>query len=99
MIRTFKADIDRALTQSLGMDPTHVWGLTPTEGQSNPAAPPSPNPERMTTNQSQATETTRSPGPPSPVEPVIHANVLCDMCHETIIGVRHKCLDCAGLIF
>ncbi|KAF9486564.1 hypothetical protein BDN70DRAFT_870152 [Pholiota conissans] len=25
---------------------------------------------------------------------VIHTGVVCDMCHSTIEGVRHKCLDC-----
>ncbi|KAH9004296.1 hypothetical protein EDB86DRAFT_2797743 [Lactarius hatsudake] len=26
--------------------------------------------------------------------PVIHSNIICDLCKEMIIGVRHKCLDC-----
>lgn len=29
-----------------------------------------------------------------PTPPVIHDNVSCDNCRDTIIGVRHKCLDC-----
>jgi next-to-BRCA1 protein 1 len=98
VIRTFKTDVDRILSQSLGMDPTDVWGATSTERQSNPATPlPSLNSDSTTTNQGPPTEPTRSVEPSSPAEPVIHANVFCDMCREVIIGVRHKCLDCAGL--
>jgi next to BRCA1 gene 1 protein len=100
VIRTFKTDIDRILSQSLGMDPTDVWGATATERQSNPAAPlPSLNPESTTTNQGSPTESTRSAEPSSPAEPVIHTNVFCDMCRDVIIGVRHKCLDCPGLAY
>ncbi|TDL28067.1 hypothetical protein BD410DRAFT_835311 [Rickenella mellea] len=32
--------------------------------------------------------------PPVPAPPVIHAGVVCDMCNDTIIGTRNKCLDC-----
>ena len=98
MIRTFKTDIDRVLSQSLGMDPTDVWSAASTERQSNPATPrPSSDSERTTTNQDPPIESTRSVEPSSPVEPVVHTNVFCDMCREVIVGVRHKCLDCAGL--
>jgi next-to-BRCA1 protein 1 len=100
IIRTFKSDIDRILSQSLGMDPTDVWGATSTGRQSNPATPvPSSNSECTTTNQGPPIEATRSVEPSSPVEPVIHTNVFCDMCREVIIGVRHKCLDCPGLAY
>ncbi|TFK56841.1 hypothetical protein OE88DRAFT_1730284 [Heliocybe sulcata] len=27
-------------------------------------------------------------------ETVIHSNVICDACDQTVVGVRHKCLDC-----
>jgi hypothetical protein len=99
-IRTFKADIDRVLSQSLGMDPTDVWGATSAERPSNPATPrPSSDSERTATNQDPPLESTRSVEPSSPAEPVIHTNVFCDMCREVIVGVRHKCLDCAGLSY
>jgi hypothetical protein len=98
IIRTFKTDIDRVLSQSLGMDPTDVWSAGSTERQSNPATPsPSSDSERTTTNQGPPIESTRSLEPSSPAEPVIHTNVFCDMCREVIVGVRHKCLDCPGL--
>jgi next-to-BRCA1 protein 1 len=100
IIRTFKIDIDRILSQSLGMDPTDVWGATSTERQSNPATPvPSFNSGRTATNQGPPTEATPFVEPSSPDGPVIHANVFCDSCREVIIGVRHKCLDCAGLAY
>ena len=28
--------------------------------------------------------------------PVVHTNIVCDQCDDTIIGVRHKCLDCVN---
>jgi len=31
-----------------------------------------------------------------PVELLVHAGVVCDVCESTIRGVRHKCLDCPG---
>jgi hypothetical protein len=43
-----------------------------------------------------------SPTPaPSPISntappPLVHIGVICDMCEKTIVGVRHKCLDCPG---
>ena len=106
IIRTFKTDIDRVLSESLGMDPTDVWGATSPERQSNSATPvPSFNAERTTANQSPPTESAQSAEPEpsfrpsSPPEPVIHVNVSCNMCREVIIGVRHKCLDCPGLAY
>ncbi len=97
IIRTFKTDVDRVLSESLGMDPAHVWGATPTEGRSNSTTPvPLFNAESMTTNQGPPTESAHSAEPSSPPEPVIHVNVSCNMCREIIVGVRHKCLDCPG---
>ncbi|KAJ7293065.1 hypothetical protein C8J57DRAFT_1490530 [Mycena rebaudengoi] len=34
-----------------------------------------------------------APAPPPP-PPVIHFGVICDMCDNTVEGIRHKCLDC-----
>jgi hypothetical protein len=102
IIRTFKTDVDRVLSESLGMDPTDVWGATSTERQANPATPvPSFNAERTTANQSPPIESAHSaePEPSSPPDPVIHVNVSCNMCREIIVGVRHKCLDCPGLAY
>ena len=98
LIRAFKVDIDRILSQSLGMEPADVWGITSTERRSNSATPQlSFNSERTITIQSQPTEAARSAESPSPAEPVIHTGVDCDICREIIVGVRHKCLDCPGL--
>jgi next-to-BRCA1 protein 1 len=47
-----------------------------------------------------------SPSPPANVAPVrnatpvseppVHTGIACDACDKTIVGVRHKCLDCPG---
>jgi next to BRCA1 gene 1 protein len=34
---------------------------------------------------------------PEVPEPVVHRGIICDVCNETITGVRHKCLDCPGM--
>ncbi|KAF8078982.1 hypothetical protein FPV67DRAFT_1404995 [Lyophyllum atratum] len=34
------------------------------------------------------------PFPPTPPPPAIHRGVICDACDLTIVGIRHKCLDC-----
>ncbi|KAI0652399.1 hypothetical protein C8Q79DRAFT_1081591 [Trametes meyenii] len=33
------------------------------------------------------------PSAPEPA-PLVHKNILCDICNTEIVGVRHKCLDC-----
>ena len=98
LVRTFKADVDRILSRSLGMDPTDVWGITSTEGQSKRVSLPPPiESERATTPQCRPIEAAPTVEPQLPASPVIHENILCDMCHQVVIGVRHKCLDCPGL--
>ncbi|GBE77445.1 hypothetical protein SCP_0103200 [Sparassis crispa] len=32
--------------------------------------------------------------PASTTAPLVHKNVICDMCAREVVGVRHKCLDC-----
>lgn len=27
----------------------------------------------------------------------VHTGVTCDFCDKTIVGTRHKCLDCEGM--
>lgn len=51
----------------------------------SPSLPPPPPPPIIST---------MTPPPPPPV---IHQGVICDMCENTIEGVRHKCLDCPGM--
>ncbi|KAF9132482.1 hypothetical protein BG015_003702 [Linnemannia schmuckeri] len=37
----------------------------------------------------------KAPCPPKPrCEEVVHSNVLCDVCMDTIKGIRYKCQDC-----
>ncbi|KAJ2914777.1 hypothetical protein MD484_g5645, partial [Candolleomyces efflorescens] len=38
----------------------------------------------------------QQPGRPLPQvpDPVVHTHVICDSCSQTVVGVRHKCLDC-----
>jgi len=45
----------------------------------NPVPTPTPAPDREAT--------------PTPA-PVVHSGIICDVCQDTVIGVRHKCLDC-----
>lgn len=99
IIRTFKTDIDRILSETLHMDPAEVWGSSSAEGPSNPTISlSSSNSERSeATNEAQPSEPARSAEAPSNVEPVIHTDVACNYCRDVIIGVRHKCLDCPGL--
>ncbi|KAJ8488127.1 hypothetical protein ONZ51_g3759 [Trametes cubensis] len=26
--------------------------------------------------------------------PVVHKNIICDICNQEVVGIRHKCLDC-----
>jgi next-to-BRCA1 protein 1 len=100
IIRTFKADIDRILSETLHMDPSEVWGSSSAEGQFNPTISlSSSNSERSeATNQAQPSEPARPAEAPSDIEPVIHTDVACNYCRDVIIGVRHKCLDCPGLV-
>jgi len=99
IIRTFKTDIDRILSETLHMDPVEVWGSPTAERQSNPTISlSSSNSERSeATNQAQPSEPARPAEPPSNIEPVVHTDVACNYCRDVIIGVRHKCLDCPGL--
>jgi next to BRCA1 gene 1 protein len=30
---------------------------------------------------------------------IIHSNIICDRCDLTVVGSRHKCLDCHGMLF
>lgn len=46
-----------------------------------------------------STSHSESPTSNTPVvPPVIHPGVICDSCENTIEGVRHKCLDCPGML-
>ncbi|KAI0274799.1 hypothetical protein BC834DRAFT_1037443 [Gloeopeniophorella convolvens] len=95
LIRGFKADVDRVITHTLGMDPADVWGPASIDKQSNIA----PLQASMTLEEAANGSVRASdvPPPPTSLTPcplVIHQNILCDMCRETIVGIRHKCLDC-----
>lgn len=30
-------------------------------------------------------------------QPKVHANIICDVCEQTVVGTRNKCLDCPGM--
>ncbi len=98
LMRVFKADVDRVLSRSLGIEPADVWGSTPTtEGHSKPASPSSPiKSEHAKASEGQPMEAEDSAEHSPPPSPVIHSNIICDLCRDVIIGVRHKCLDCPG---
>lgn len=38
------------------------------------------------------------PHRPRTPETIIHQGIGCDVCRQTIVGIRHKCLDCPGLL-
>ena len=95
LMRVFKADVDRVLSRSLGIEPADVWGVT--EENSKPASSSSPiASEHAKASQAQPMEAEHPAECTPPPSPVIHSYIICDMCDETIIGVRHKCLDCPG---
>lgn len=29
-------------------------------------------------------------------QPKVHTNIICDVCEQTVVGTRNKCLDCPG---
>lgn len=41
----------------------------------------------------------RAPSPVMSPPAVVHVGIVCDMCNNTIVGVRHKCLDCPGKLY
>ncbi|KAJ7193347.1 hypothetical protein GGX14DRAFT_589198, partial [Mycena pura] len=74
-----------------GYCPIYPFGAptpTPTTPHNHPPAP-APTATASLPADAQVPE---SPAPPAP--PVIHRDVVCDMCDKVIEGVRHKCLDC-----
>ena len=93
LMRVFKADVGRVLSQSLGIEPADVWGVIPTTEVPKSSSPIEEEPE-ASRDQPMEAEPEHSP-PPSPI---IHSNIICDLCQDIIIGVRHKCLDCPGLV-
>lgn len=38
-----------------------------------------------------------SSGPAGEPALSVHRGVICDSCNETVVGIRHKCLDCPGM--
>jgi hypothetical protein len=99
LMRVFKADVGRVLSGSIGVEPADVWGVVPTT-EAPPKAAESASPiesEPVKANQDQPMEAEHTPEHSPPPSPVIHSNIICDLCTDVIIGVRHKCLDCAGL--
>ncbi|KAI0800737.1 hypothetical protein C8Q74DRAFT_1238467 [Fomes fomentarius] len=45
-------------------------------------------------NSETSSNTRRSSATQAQTRPV-HKNIICDICNQQIVGVRHKCLDCA----
>lgn len=60
-------------------------GCAPTQLREGPTPVPNPVPTPTPAPDREATPT---PGP------VVHSGIICDVCQDTVIGVRHKCLDC-----
>jgi next-to-BRCA1 protein 1 len=59
-------------------------GCPPEPGRPQ-VAPPVPNPIAAPATKRDVTTI-----------PVVHRDVICDICEHTVVGVRHKCLDCPG---
>ncbi|KAG1757855.1 hypothetical protein EDB19DRAFT_1901345 [Suillus lakei] len=74
-------------TSSFG--PTHVVQ----QHQVAPLVAVTPSVAEVPT-ESQSTGTKPVDAEPNQCPPVIHRNIVCDNCNETIVGVRRKCLDC-----
>lgn len=49
-------------------------------------------------NSSEDTNELIDPGIPPMLSPSVHSGVACDFCGSTIVGTRHKCLDCEGTL-
>jgi hypothetical protein len=64
-----------------------------------PSGLPFDNPFRSPCNSIQSADVPSQDAVESASQTVVHTNVVCDVCNETIEGVRHKCLDCLGGLF
>lgn len=40
-----------------------------------------------------------SSGPAGELALAVHRGVICDSCNQTVVGIRHKCLDCPGMLY
>ncbi|KAH9047560.1 hypothetical protein EDB84DRAFT_1460952 [Lactarius hengduanensis] len=86
-------DVERSKQEVLGL--MRVFKADVEREDSKPARPSSPiESEHAKANCGQPTEAEHFAEHSSPPSPVIHLNIICDLCKEMIIGVRHKCLDC-----
>jgi len=63
---------------------------------STPVAIPPPLPEFCFPEYSASTSGSTQTEPVKQL--AVHTGVFCNMCSRTITGIRHKCLDCKGLL-
>jgi hypothetical protein len=70
-------------------EPIPVKQFTPSADWMAPT-PPAPTPPAPTPPAAPTATVHAAP------EPVVHKGIVCNMCTKIVVGVRHKCLDCAG---
>lgn len=83
---------------TLSFGPSHIVQQRSTDGSTPVSAQitgeTKPRDGVSGTSQLPGSSSSSSAGKSRPV----HHGVICDGCNETVAGVRHKCLDCPGML-
>lgn len=106
LLNDFQNDLGRLLVNTFGAGQSSAQNdgvsLRTTDGGSSFSAGihsrPLPNPPSgASTPTNKSNDHISIPGDQTPRTPMaIHRGVYCDQCQVTILGIRHKCMDCPG---